>query len=73
MNASPCNHGHEPIIRRVAGLLVLVATIGAWLHHPGWLFLSTFVGANLLQSSFTGFCPLENILDAAGRRQGAKA
>lgn len=52
----------ERIIRRVAGAMVLVSLLLAWLHHPGWLGLTTFVGLNLFQSSFTGFCPLERIL-----------
>jgi len=73
MSASTCEPRHENTIRRVAGTLVLIATLGAWLHDPAWLFVAAFVGANLFQSSFTGFCPLENILEAASRRQGAKA
>jgi hypothetical protein len=58
-----CETGRiERIIRRVAGSLVLVGlALGTWVH-PGWLLLSAFVGVNLLQSSFTGFCPLESIL-----------
>jgi hypothetical protein len=35
-----------------------------------WLWLGVFVGVNLLQSSFTKFCPLEKILDAAGVEKG---
>jgi hypothetical protein len=35
-----------------------------------WLALAAFVGANLLQSSFTGFCPLEIILRKLGVRPG---
>lgn len=74
MQSSSCVSGHENTIRRVAGAFVLIATLGAWLHHPGWLFFSAFVGANLFQSSFTGICPLENILEfAQRRREGAKA
>ena len=30
--------------------------------HPAWFLFTAFVGVNLLQSSFTGFCPLERIL-----------
>ncbi|MGD8840188.1 MAG: DUF2892 domain-containing protein, partial [Gammaproteobacteria bacterium] len=41
------------------------------LHHPYWLFLTAFVGANLLQASFTGFCPLAKILKAVGGKPGA--
>ncbi|MBK5189444.1 MAG: DUF2892 domain-containing protein, partial [Gemmatimonadaceae bacterium] len=34
--------------------------------HPAWLLFTAFVGFNLLQSSFTGFCPLEKILGYFG-------
>jgi len=34
--------------------------------NPAWLLFTAFVGVNLLQSSFTNFCPLERILGAAG-------
>ncbi len=54
----------ERIIFRVAGFLVLA---GLGLGHyiaPGWYLLSAFVGVNMLQASFTGFCPLTKILVA---------
>jgi hypothetical protein len=40
------------------------------LHHPYWLWLTAFVGANMLQSAFTGFCPLAMVLKALGMRPG---
>jgi Protein of unknown function (DUF2892) len=40
-----------------AGCVVLVSLALAWLFSPYWLLLTTFVGLNLIQSSFTGFCP----------------
>lgn len=56
----------EMIIRRFAGGFVLLSlALGYWVSP--WFFLFTvFVGLNLLQSSFTGFCPLENILHRLG-------
>ena len=52
----------ENKIRAVAGTFVLASlALGTWVH-PGFYFFTAFVGANLLQSSFTGFCPLEMIL-----------
>jgi len=69
MNDSTCATGHETTIRRVAGTLVLLSSILTLTVHPGWIALAIFVGANLLQSSFTRFCPLENILDAMDRRR----
>ena len=61
----------ERIVRAFAGAFVLVAlALGAeasplfWTPHALWL--AVFVGANLLQSAFTGFCPLESILRRLG-------
>jgi hypothetical protein len=52
----------ENIVRRVAGVFVLGSlALGYWVH-PGWYLFTAFVGLNLFQSSFTGFCPLELIL-----------
>jgi hypothetical protein len=61
---------NEAIIRRVAGTFVLTSLLLAMTVHIGWIGLAAFVGLNLLQSSFTGFCPLEKILEA---RQKAAA
>lgn len=53
-----------------AGAMVLLSLgLSQW-HHPGWLWFTAFVGANLLQSAFTGFCPLARILKALGVRPG---
>lgn len=52
----------ELIIRRVAGTLVLASLLLAHYHSRAWLWVTAFVGFNLLQSSFTKFCPLEIIL-----------
>ncbi|MBL0132803.1 MAG: DUF2892 domain-containing protein [Chitinophagaceae bacterium] len=56
----------ERIVRAVAGTLVLTSIVLAFNVNINWLYLGVFVGVNLLQSSFTKFCPLEKILDAAG-------
>ena len=47
------------LIRRFAGSFVLISLLLAHYHSPYWLWFTAFVGANLLQSSFTNFCPLE--------------
>lgn len=49
-------------IRAFAGGFILLSVALAHYYHPYWLFFTLFVGANLLQSSFTKFCPLEIIL-----------
>ncbi len=56
----------ERIVRAVAGSLVLVSLALTYFVSLNWLWLGVFVGVNLLQSSFTKFCPLEKILDAVG-------
>lgn len=52
----------ESIIRRFAGAFVLASLALGWWVSPYWLLLTAFVGFNLLQSSFTAFCPLESVL-----------
>lgn len=56
----------ERIVRAVAGIMVLISILLAHFIHENWLFLAGFVGINLLQSSFTRFCPLELLLDKTG-------
>ncbi|HEX5167592.1 MAG TPA: DUF2892 domain-containing protein [Cyclobacteriaceae bacterium] len=62
----------ERIVRAVAGTMVLISVILAIFVHVYWLGLAAFVGLNLLQSSFTSFCPLEMILDKAGVEKNNK-
>jgi hypothetical protein len=57
-----CN---ELVIRRFAGVFLLASLALGWWVSPLWFLFTGFVGLNLLQSSFTGFCPLERILGAA--------
>jgi hypothetical protein len=56
----------EMIIRRFAGAFVLASLLLAQNHSPYWLWFTAYVGFNLVQSSFTGFCPLEKILRKLG-------
>lgn len=49
-------------IRAFAGSFILISLVLAHFHSQNWLWFTAFVGANLLQSSFTKFCPLEKIL-----------
>lgn len=53
----------ENIVRAVAGTIVLIGCLLAVFVSKDWLWLPAFVGFNLLQSSFTNFCPLEKILE----------
>ena len=53
----------EQYIRAIAGAFILLSLILSQLHSPYWLLFTAFVGLNLLQSAFTRFCPMENILE----------
>jgi hypothetical protein len=53
-----------------AGAVILISLGLSQFHHPYWLWLTAFVGANMVQSAFTGFCPLAIILKALGMRPG---
>ena len=53
-----------------AGSFILISLVLSQLHSAYWLFFTAFVGANLLQSAFTGFCPMAKILKAFGAKPG---
>lgn len=64
----------ERIVRIVAGFFILLSLSlgveGSPLFHSGnWLWFTVFVGANLFQSGFTQFCPLEIILKKLGIKE----
>jgi hypothetical protein len=61
----------DRIVIAFAGSMVLLGLTLAWLISPYWLLLTAFVGLNLLQSAFTGFCPLAIILKKTGCHAGA--
>ena len=52
----------ELVIRRFAGTFILASLALGWWVSPYWLLFTAFVGVNLIQSSLTGFCPLERML-----------
>ncbi len=54
-----------------AGLMILVSLTLSQIHSSYWLLLTAFVGANLLQASFTGFCPAAMLFKRLGARAGA--
>lgn len=59
----------DRIVLAFAGLMILASLLlGIYASHH-WLWLTAFVGANLLQSAFTGFCPVAILL----RRLGVKS
>ena len=60
----------EKIVLLVAGTMVLLSTILSVYHSPVWLYLTGFVGANLIFSGITGFCPMVLILRKLGLKHG---
>jgi len=61
------NTSIENSLRGIAGALVLVSTLLAWLWSPWWLLFTGFIGLNLLQSAFTGWCPVMLLLKKQAR------
>lgn len=61
----------DQAIFRFAGVVVLGSlALGQWLS-PYWLLLTAFAGLNMLQASFTGFCPAAVVLKKLGLRPGS--
>ena len=58
--------GMEQYIRVIAGRFVLISLALGWFVTPYAYLFTAFVGLNLVQSSFTKWCLMENILEAAG-------
>ena len=56
----------ESFIRALAGTVILLSLALAHWFNPWWLLLTAFVGFNLLQSAFTGFCPPSLVLRKLG-------
>ena len=53
-------------IKGIAGTFVLISLLLAHFVNPNWLWFTAFVGANLLQSSFTNWCLMESFLKKLG-------
>ena len=68
----------ENVIRAFAGAVILLSLALGTSPSPAfqsahWLWLTAFVGFNLLQNSFTGLCPLERVLRRIGLKSGGAA
>ncbi|HEY5141594.1 MAG TPA: DUF2892 domain-containing protein [Methylococcales bacterium] len=61
----------DRIVIAVAGSFILISLLLAHYHSDYWLWFTAFVGANLLQSAFTGFCPMAIILKKLGVKPGS--
>ncbi|MGZ5009217.1 MAG: YgaP family membrane protein [Methylobacter sp.] len=60
----------DRVVFAVAGSFILISLLLAHYHSELWLWFTAFVGANLFQSAFTGFCPLAIILKKLGVKPG---
>lgn len=53
-----------------AGIMILLSLLLTHFVHPGFVWFTAFIGANMIQSAFTGFCPAATILRKLGLRSG---
>lgn len=56
-------------LRLIAGAFVLISVLLAHFLHPAWLLFTGFVALNLMQSAFTGWCPMMTLLRKAGLKE----
>jgi len=61
----------DRLVIAIAGSFILISLLLAHYHSENWLWFTAFVGANLLQSAFTGFCPMAIILKKLGVKPGS--
>ena len=61
----------DRMVLAFAGSFILISLLLSLVHSHYWLWFTASVGANLLQSSFTGFCPMAIILKFLGVKEGA--
>ena len=60
----------DRIVMAFAGAMILVTILLSVVHSPYWLFFTAFIGANMFQAAFTGFCPLAILLKKLGVKPG---
>jgi len=60
----------DRLVMAVAGTFVLISILLSIFHSQNWLWFTGFVGVNLFQAAFTGFCPLAIILKKFGVKSG---
>ncbi|RYH09475.1 DUF2892 domain-containing protein [Tropicimonas sp. IMCC6043] len=53
-----------------AGVMILLSVLLTLFVHPLWMWFTVFIGVNMLQSAFTGFCPAAMIFKAMGIKGG---
>jgi hypothetical protein len=57
-------------VMAMAGVMILASVVLAYAVSPWWLLLTAFVGLNMLQAAFTGFCPAAVVFHKLGLKAG---
>lgn len=60
----------DRLVFAFAGIFILLSLVLSQVHSVNWLWFTAFVGANMLQASISGFCPLASILKKLGKQPG---
>ncbi len=60
----------DRVVMAFAGTMILISVLLSQVHHVYWLGLAAFVGLNMFQAAFTGFCPLAIMLKKMGVKPG---
>ena len=60
----------DRVVMAFAGIMILLSLALTQLHSANWVWFTAFIGVNVLQSAFTGFCPLATMLKAVGIKPG---
>jgi hypothetical protein len=60
----------DRVVFAFAGGLILISLLLSLVYSRYWLWLTAFVGANMLQAAFTGFCPMAKLLKFFGLKSG---
>lgn len=60
----------DRVVFAVAGLFILASVGLSQVHSVNWLWFTAFVGVNMFQAAFTGFCPMAMMLKAVGIEPG---
>lgn len=60
----------DRLVFAIAGLFIMLSLALSQWHSVYWLWVTAFVGVNMFQAAYTGFCPMAMILKALGRQPG---
>ncbi|QKK03126.1 MAG: DUF2892 domain-containing protein [Pseudomonadota bacterium] len=60
----------DRIMFAFAGFMILLSLTLSQLHSSYWLILTAFIGLNMFQAAFTGFCPMAKLLKSLGKQPG---